>query len=55
MEFWVFEKLKIRDSSEGIKKLVKFGSDQCMLDQAGNQFLIWVPNLLIGSEMEFLM
>ena len=39
----------------GLIKLVEFESDQWMLDPEGNQFLILVPYLSKGSEMEALM
>jgi len=46
--------LKIGGSAMGIPKLANFGCEQWMLDTEGNQFLILVPYLSIGSEMEAL-
>ena len=55
IECWTSEILKIGGSSMGIPKLAKFGSEQWMLDPEGNQFLILVPYLSTGSDMEALM
>ena len=55
IEIWTSEILKIGGSSMGISKLAKFGCEQWILDPEGNQFLILVPYLLKGSDMEALM
>ena len=55
IERWTSEILKIGGRTKGIPKLANFGSEQWMLDPEGNQFLILVPYLSIGSEMEALM
>ena len=55
LESWTSEILKIGGSAMGIPKLANFGSEQWMLDPEGNQFLILVPYLLKGSDMEALM
>ena len=55
IERWTAEILKIGGTSMGIKKLASFGSEQWMLDPEGNQFLILVPYLSKGSDMEVLM
>ena len=55
IERWTAEILKIGGTSMGIKKLASFGSEQWMLDPECNQFLILVPYLSKGSEMEALM
>ena len=55
IESWTSEILKIGGSVMGLSKLAKFGSEQWMLDPEGNQFLILVPYLSKGSEMEALM
>ncbi len=52
---WTSEILKIGGSSMGKQKLANFGSEQWMLDPEGNQFLILVPYLSTGSEVEALM
>ena len=52
IECWTSEILKIGGSSKGIPKLAEFGSEQWMLDPEGNQFLILVPYLSTGSDME---
>ena len=52
---WISEILKIGGSSIGKSKLAMFGSEQWMLDPEGNQFLILVPYVSKGSEMEALM
>jgi len=52
---WTSEILKIGGSAMGITKLANFGSEQWILDPEGNQFLILVPYLLKGSDMEALM
>ena len=54
IEEWTSVILKIGGSAIGIPKLANFGSEQWMLDPEGNQFLILVPYLLIGSDMEAL-
>ena len=54
IECWTSEILKIGGSAMGIPKLANFGSEQWMIDPEGNQFLILVPNLSMGSEMEAL-
>ena len=54
IECWTSEILKIGGSAIGIPKLANFGSEQWMLYPEGNQFLILVPYLSIGSEMEAL-
>ena len=51
---WTSEILKIGGSAMGITKLENFGSEQWMLDPEGNQFLILVPYLSKGSDMEAL-
>ena len=55
IECWASEILKIGGSAIGIPKLASFGSEQWMLDPEGNKFLILVPYLSIGSDMEALM
>ena len=55
IERWTAEILKIGGTSMGIKKLASFGFEQWMLDPEGNQFLILVPYLSKGSDMEVLM
>ena len=55
IERWAAEILKIGGTSMGITKLANFGAEQWMLDPEGNQFLILVPFLSNGSEMECLM
>ena len=55
LESWTSEILKIGGSAMGISKLAKFGCEQWVLDPEGNQFLILVPYLLLGSEKEALM
>ena len=52
---WTSEILKLGGRVMGPSKLVKFGSEQWMLDPEGNQFLILVPSLFNESEMEYLM
>ena len=54
IDCWTSEILKIGGSAMGTPKLTNFGSEQWMLDPEGNQFLILVPYLSIGSEMEVL-
>ena len=54
IECWTSEILKMGGIAKGVPKLEKFGSEQWMLDPEGNQFLILVPYLLIGSDMEAL-
>ena len=48
---WTSEILKIGGSVMGLPKLANFGSEQWILDPEGNQFLILVPYLLMGSDM----
>ena len=55
IEKWTFEILKTGGRVKGGSKLAKFGSEQWMFDPEGNQFLILVPYISIGSEMEALM
>ena len=55
IESWISEILKIGGSVMGISKLAYFGSEQWMLDPEGNQFLILIPYLSKGSDMEALM
>jgi len=52
---WTSEISKIGGSVIGTLKLEKFGCEQWMLDPEGNQFLILVPYLSKGSDMEVLM
>ena len=52
---WTSEILKAGGRVKGLSKLAKFGFEQWMLDPEGNQFLILVPYLLKGSDMEALM
>ena len=51
---WTSEILKIGGSPLGNPTLENFGSEQWMLDPEGNKFLILVPYLSKGSEMEIL-
>ncbi|WP_257473315.1 lactoylglutathione lyase [Prochlorococcus marinus] len=55
IERWTSEILKIGGRVMGKSKLAKFGSEQWMLDPEGNQFLILVPYLSNGSDMDALM
>jgi len=55
IESWTSEILKIGGSAMGKTKLANFGSEQWMLDPEGNQFLILVPYLSKGSDIEALM
>ena len=55
IEKWKFEILKIGGRALGLTKLANFGAEQWMLDPEGNQFLILVPYLANGSDMEALM
>ena len=55
IERWTSEILQLGGSVLGISKLAKFGSEQWMLDPEGNKFLILVPYLSNGFEMEALM
>ena len=55
IDSWTSEILKIGGSSMGDPKLANFGSEQWMLDPEGNQFLILVPYLLKGLDIEALM
>ena len=52
IESWTAEILKIGGIAIGIPKLEKFGCEQWMLDPEGNQFLILVPYLFKGSDIE---
>ena len=52
---WTAEITKLGGSTIGVPKLANFGSEQWMLDPEGNQFLILVPYLSTGSDMEALM
>ena len=52
IDSWTYEILKIGGSVMRGLKLEKFGSEQWMLDPEGNQFLILVPCLFKGSDME---
>jgi len=52
---WTAEIVKMGGSVLGKLKLEKFGSEQWMIDPEGNQFLILVPYLSSGSDMESLM
>ena len=52
---WTSEISKIGGSPMGHPKLENFGSEQWMFDPEGNQFLILVPSILKGLEMEALM
>ena len=54
LQGWTSEILKIGGSAMRIPKLANFGSEQWMLDPEGNQFLILVPYLSSGSDMEAL-
>ena len=51
---WTSEITKLGGSAIGIPKLGDFGSEQWMLDPEENQFLILVPYLSSGSDMEAL-
>ena len=55
IECWTSEILKIGGIAMGVPKSANFGSEQWMLDPEGNQFLILVPYLSNGSDMESLM
>tara|TARA_Y100001968_G_scaffold234912_1_gene218041 strand:+ start:58 stop:471 length:414 start_codon:yes stop_codon:yes gene_type:complete len=52
IERWTSDLLKMGGRAMGISKLENFGSEQWMLDPEGNQFLILVPFLSNGSDME---
>ena len=52
IEKWKSELLKLGGSAVGITKLEDFGAEQWMLDPEGNQFLILVPCLVKGSDMD---
>jgi len=52
IERWTYEILKIGGSVMGTSKLAQFGSEQWMIDPEGNQFLILVPYLSKGSDLE---
>ena len=49
---WTSEILKIGGSSMSIPKLANFGSEQWMIDPEGNKFLILVPYISLGLDME---
>ena len=55
IESWSSEILKIGGRAMESPKLVEFGSEQWMFDPEGNQFLILIPYLSKGSDMEALM
>ena len=55
IECWTSEILKIGGSVMGMPKLANFGSEQWILDPEGNQFLILVPYLFKGSDMDAFM
>ena len=52
---WTSEILKKGGRTKGILKLADFGSEQWMLDPEGNKFLILIPYLSKGFELEVLM
>ena len=54
IEKWKSELLKLGGSPVGIIKSEDFGAEQWMLDPEGNQFLILVPCLAKGSDMDSL-
>ena len=54
IENWKSELFKLGGSAVGITKLADFGAEQWMLDPEGNQFLILVPCLAKGSDMDSL-
>ncbi len=55
IERWKAEILELGGSVLGISNLAKFGSEQWMVDPEGNKFLILVPSLSNGSDMDALM
>ena len=55
IEKWISEILKIGGSVMGITKLANFGAEQWILDPEGNKFLILVPYLSKGSDLDALM
>ena len=55
IECWRSEILKIGGRVMGISKLAEFGSEQWILDPEGNKFLILVPYLSKGSDLDALM
>ena len=55
IERWTSVILEIGGRAKGIPKLAEFGSEQWMLDPEGNQFLILMPYLSKGSDMDALM
>ena len=55
IERWIPEILKIGGSVLGIPKLANFGAEQWILDPEGNKFLILVPYLSKGSDLDALM
>ena len=54
IENWIYEISKIGGSVMGKSKLAKFGAEQWMIDPEGNQFLILVPYVSQGAEMDAL-
>ena len=54
IESWTSEILKIGGSTMGKQKLANFGSEQWILDPEGNKFLILVPYLSKGSDLDAL-
>ena len=52
IEKWKSELFKLGGSAVGITKLADFGAEQWMLDPEGNQFLILVPCLAKGSDVD---
>ena len=55
LERWISEILEIGGRAIGLPKRAEFGSEQWVLDPEGNKFLILVPYLYKGSDMEALM
>ncbi len=55
LERWISEILEMGGRAMGLPKRAEFGSEQWVLDPEGNKFLILVPYLLKGSDMEALM
>ena len=52
---WTSELSKLGGSTIGTPKFANFGTEQWMLDPEGNQFLILIPYLSKGADMEALM
>ena len=52
---WKIEISKMGGSAVGMSKQADFGSEQWMLDPEGNKFLILVPLLAEGLDIELLM